>query len=48
MQCALAQARHCAVLALTKETGFGAGQDQREGSKQVAPRNRADGPFDVF
>ena len=46
MQCALAQARQCTMLGLTKETGLGAGQDQREGSSQVRARNRADWRFD--
>ena len=46
MQCALAQTRQCTVLALTKETGLGAGQDQGEGSRQVRARNRADWRFD--
>ena len=42
VQCALAQARQCTMLGLTKETGLGAGQDQREGRSQVRARNRAD------
>ena len=46
MQCALAQTRQCTMLGLTKQTGLGARQDQREGSSQVRARNRADWWFD--
>ncbi len=42
VQSALAQAWQCAMLGLTKQAGFGAGQDQREGGSQVGARNRAD------
>ena len=34
VQCAPAQARQGPVLSLTKQTGFGASQDQREGCRQ--------------
>ena len=46
VRCVLAQTRQCTMLGLTKETGLGAGQDQREGSSQVRARNRADWRFD--
>ncbi|HWN79512.1 MAG TPA: hypothetical protein VNN81_16870 [Bradyrhizobium sp.] len=46
VQCALAQTRQCTMLGLTKKTGLGAGQDQREGSRQVRARNRTDWRFD--
>src|ERR1700675_696657 len=46
MQCALAQTRQITLLALTKETGFGARQNQWEGSSQVRTRNRADRRLD--
>ena len=46
VQCALAQTRQCTMLGLTKQTGFGAGQDQREGRSQVRAGNRADWRFD--
>src|ERR1700688_3065679 len=35
MQCALAQTRQCTMLALTKQAGLGARQDQRIRSSQV-------------
>src|SRR6476646_897777 len=46
IQCALAQARQGPMLALTKQSGFGAGQDQRKGRGQVRARNRADRRLD--
>ena len=42
MQCALAQAWQCAVLGLTKQTGFGARQDK---GKDAARSGRATGPM---
>src|ERR1700730_9791149 len=46
MQCALAQAQQCTMLALAKQAGLGARQDQRIGSGKVGARNRADWRFD--
>ena len=46
MQCALAQARQSTVLGLTKQTRFGARQDQRKGRGEVRAGDRADGRFD--
>src|SRR5450432_3520131 len=46
MQCALAQTRQRTMLALTKQAGLGARQDQRIASSQVGARNRADWRFD--
>src|SRR6266852_1660873 len=46
VQSALAQTWQCAMLGLTKQAGFGAGQDQREESSQVRARNRADWRLD--
>src|SRR5216684_1059992 len=46
MQCALAQTWQCTMLALTKQAGLGARQDQRIGSSQVSARDRADWRFD--
>ena len=46
IQCALAQARQCTMLGLTKETGFRACQDQGERRSQVGASDRAHGWFD--
>jgi len=40
-----AQTWQCAMLALTKQAGLGAGQDQRETVSQVGTRKRADWRF---
>jgi hypothetical protein len=45
MQSAFAQTWQCAMLALTKQAGLGAGQDQGETASQVGVRNRADWRF---
>ena len=46
VQSAFAQTWQCTMLGLTKQTGLGAGQDQREGGSQIRARNRADWRFD--
>jgi hypothetical protein len=45
VQSAFAQTWQCAMLALTKQAGLGAGQDQRETVSQVGTRKRADWRF---
>src|SRR5258708_8308675 len=46
VQSAFAQTWQCAMLALTKQAGLGAGQYQREGGSQIRARNGADWWFD--